>query len=494
GVVQDYIKIPPVKMNKDKGTAIYFQHGPKLWEQVPAELCLAEPRHIYDSRQGNYLGFGKTASFSLQAGRPELFALLPYKITGISLDCPAKVKGGEILQIKASLDADRKPIGNHVVNFQLATPDGTELQSNSKNVDLKGGTGSFQMQIPFNAQKGKWQIVAKDAVTGIRASRALDVDTPVSVPYEPELAVRRIKLDLPEGTWSDYKEENPSDLEKVQVKISPLTRSALKHSPYNGKQVLQFKGQLFSRTGHFKMTYAANNDYDAMGWQDKRQVQPNSMGGLGISSPMPYVWNVNGFLSVYFDDKHVTGFAVSSVKEISSGNNGGFEVEWDSPHGKLTADFMMELEHDALFTRITAAPNFPCKKISVKLRSYPGGFSTPNKNFIWTMRGKDYKGTKFESKPDVAFALYADEINDFAFGKSDGPGGIHLLPGEWDSVSYGFNSSLEKSVDIPPGQTRSFHFALRMFPDTTNENAFYIIRDSHSDTMEVLTDLYKTIE
>lgn len=490
GIIQDYIKTPPAKMNKEKETVIYFNHGPELWGAVPAELVLSEPRHVYDARQGRYLGHVKNASFSLQAGRPELFAMLTYKVSEVDIKLPAKVKAGEIFKVTASIASDKKPVGDHFVNFQLVAPGGEELASNAKDVMLKTGAGSFDMQLPFNAQVGKWSLVARDAITGTQNSYALEVESSVAAPSVPKMVVKKIPLVWKEGTWQDYKADNQAELEKVVVSLSPLTRTKMKYGADIGKWHLQFKADLKSRTGYYNMRYDVNNDYESNGWDDKRQI---SGGGLGIDRPVPYMWFTNGFLTVMFDDKPVTNFAISSVKEIRSGSAGGFEAVWDSPHGKLTGEFMMELSRDALFVRLTATPGIPVKKISVKLRSYAGGFGSPanTKRFSRTMRGKDYKTTKLVPGADTEFAMLGCDINDVALGKGEGPGGIHLMPGEWDSTSFGLDNLLEKTVDLKPRQNASFHFALRIFPKQANTNGFDNLRDSHKDVQETLRNIYK---
>lgn len=153
---------------------------------------------------------------------------------------------------------------------------------------------------------------------------------------------------------------------------------------------------------------------------------------------------------------------------------------------------MMELSRDALLVRLIAAPGIPVKKISVKLRSYPGGFGSPanTKRFSRTMRGRDYKTTKLVPGADTEFAMLGCDINDVALGKGEGPGGIHLMPGEWDSISFGLDNLLEKTVDLKPGQNASLHFALRIFPKQTNTNCFDNLRDSHKDVQETLRNIY----
>lgn len=504
GVIQDYVKTPPTKMNQEKETSIYFQHGPELWDSSPAELTLPESRHIYDARLGRYLGHGKSSAFTLQAGRPELFALLPYQVVEVKVNHPGSVKAGGIFKIEATvITAEmafgswfsrmlKSPvIGDHVVNFQLIAPDGTELESNSKNVMLKGGKGFFFMQLPLNAQEGKWQLAARDAVTGTRNVYGLNVESANPAERLAGMVVKEVPLDWKTGVWQERKEDNSTTLDKVDAKIvNPLSRHVVYNGPWNGKQHLTFSALLQSRCGSFGLCYLANNDHEAMGWTDKRQALA-TMGGLGVSKPAPHIWYYNGFFDVYFDDKRVTEYAVNSVKEINFGDNAGIEVEWDSPHGKLTGDFMMELNQDALFVRLTAAPSFPAKQVTVRMRGHPNSFNSLSKVFTRTPKGKDYRSTKLAPGLNTSFALYGCDINDPAFGKGMGPGGLHLLPDEWDAVAYGSDSRLEKNLSLSVGQAASFHFALRLFPKTPNDKAYDIMRDSDKVIKSTLSDLYK---
>lgn len=173
GVVQDYWKVGPAwTVEGGLETELYFKHGPSIWGETPAVMSLGEPRHIYDVRRGRYLGYEKRVEWPLQPGRPELFALLPYEVTSVTLAAPGEVQPGDGLDLRVQVKDEGSLVGNHVVHVELADPGGRVLEADRYNFRTTGGSGLLRVQLAWNAEPGEWTVTARDSISG-RSARAI---------------------------------------------------------------------------------------------------------------------------------------------------------------------------------------------------------------------------------------------------------------------------------------------------------------------------------
>lgn len=127
---------------------------------------------IYDVRRGVKLGKGNKFKTTLPAGYGQLFAVLPAEITAVKTQLPPSVKAGSVCSVKVSADgaADKS-----VFRMEVYTPDGKKQPLYSKNQVSENKETVFSFQIPYNAEKGKWNLVFTHAASGKKSNRLVTV-------------------------------------------------------------------------------------------------------------------------------------------------------------------------------------------------------------------------------------------------------------------------------------------------------------------------------
>ncbi len=499
GVVQDYWRVQPewdvladgepAESAGSKETVLYYNHGPQIWGEREAVLHLGGMAHLYDSRRGAYLGFASEAKFKLQAGRPELFAVLPYKIGSLSVEAPAEAGQGDKLTLSLNLRAEDATPGMHVVHVSLTDPAGKQAPSDRFNIALEKGKSELDFQIPFNATPGEWRIDARDTVTGTEAAAKLlvkDGDAPgwpALAFAEPE--IRRTALDWPEGRLISHAErtaeEKRNKEQAVQVKGAELKQIALpRHwDKYANQKGLTASFTLSNKDASYQMKYEVCCDAKANGWDDPRRIWTPYRPGLGVQRPNPMAWYYNGYLEVWLDDFCAADFAMSKLEQIKDGNNGRVDATFDTPRGILILSFAMMPDHIGLFQQLEIKPSAPVKKVRLAFRRYDwGGEGRPN-SFI-------------EIDPEEkSWAITGDRLEDRAFGKGAGPAAMMIIPGQWDKVVFTPPSpTLEKTVDIPAGGSFKAQWVLWLFPDFSNEKARNYMRDNSKETEKRLGKIF----
>lgn len=142
---------------------------------VKGEFKLPEKFHLYNVRQGKYLGYGKVFKMSLLQGDGTLLAALPYKVAAIEINAPAVITPGISAKIEASVKADggKRP-DKHVLLLQVFSPDGSEKLTYRKIVPAENGKAVFTFPAALN-DHGKWRLLVKDAASGITAQKSVEV-------------------------------------------------------------------------------------------------------------------------------------------------------------------------------------------------------------------------------------------------------------------------------------------------------------------------------
>ena len=498
GVIQDYWRIHPtfqIEGHKSdfnawasvggEETVQYFYHGPYLWDEKDCVLNIKENRHIYDVRKGIYKGFSTQVKFKIKPGRPELFAFLPYEITNLNIILPSEINQGEILNIEIELKGknDSEP-GDHVVHIELTYPNGRQHLNFNYNVHTKKGNGSISIFIPFNVTPGKWFLIAKDSITGISVQKEILIKKSRTQPkfiFNKEYTkIEHVPLDWTEGKWVAYKKGEDSKPSDVKVNIQPLARTRMYIAKeHAGHEYLTGGFTLTNSQISYQICYSVCNDWKVHKWEDERKVWAPYLPGLGIVKPQPHIWYYNGYIHVFLDDFDATAYRISEIKQIESGKNGRVDVIWDSPKGEITLSFLMCPDHSGLFQKLTVKPNIPVKKLTLQFSSYPDSFTSPNKPFV------------FMEPEEKRWCILGDEINDRAFGKGRGPGGILLLPEELDSIKYRpYNTELEKIINIQPNQEISIHWTIWLFPEMSNKRAIEYMNKNADDTERRLKEYY----
>lgn len=141
------------------------------------KLTFPKKYHIYDVREGKYLGYSDTISTSVEPGRAKLYSLLPYKVETITLDIPKKVHPGGELPYEIKIKGSSSLLGLHILRLSLISPKGEELPYYSENLAIVGGKIKDNIPLAINEEAGKWRFKVKDTASGISAERTFTVET-----------------------------------------------------------------------------------------------------------------------------------------------------------------------------------------------------------------------------------------------------------------------------------------------------------------------------
>jgi hypothetical protein len=141
----------------------------KFGKSFFTKFTLGKAAHLYDVRQGKYLGFGKNFNIQLFSGNGSMFASLPYKVNKVELKSATGAKAGYPLKVNATIIASNKA-KNHVLNLTCFDPTGKEVKHYFNTVKTQSNSYNFTIPFAYNDKLGIWTIVVKDAASSIKAT------------------------------------------------------------------------------------------------------------------------------------------------------------------------------------------------------------------------------------------------------------------------------------------------------------------------------------
>jgi hypothetical protein len=174
-------EFPPLYLHRN-GEAWYLgfypaegQSDPMDWNLRDAyRLRMPAAGHLYDSREGKYVGQGQEADVKPVRGVAYVYACLPYKVEGIEAQA-GPAQAGERLQGKARIvAADAKPC-EHVLRLTVFDPSGAERSAYAANVVAKDGQVEFGFRLARDDPKGAWTLRLRDAATGVTGEGRFEV-------------------------------------------------------------------------------------------------------------------------------------------------------------------------------------------------------------------------------------------------------------------------------------------------------------------------------
>jgi hypothetical protein len=143
-----------------------------------ATLTLREPAFVYDVRAGKQIGEGQVQEWpvTLSRGRPHVFALLPYEVTGLTADVPADARAGGTLPIRAQVAVDPGEPQFHVVHVSVYPPGSDQRHRQySQSIECPGGSGEASIAFALDDPEGEWRLELKDVASGTTVTRTLQL-------------------------------------------------------------------------------------------------------------------------------------------------------------------------------------------------------------------------------------------------------------------------------------------------------------------------------
>jgi len=127
-----------------------------------AEIVLPKAGHIYDLRQGKYLGNTAVIKTSLKAGQAGLWAVLPEKSGQIKLEGVNEAKAGEKVRFRVCIDDNYR----HVARVAVVDSKGVARGEHGRNIACEKGNVEYVLPLALNDSLGEWTISAWDILGG----------------------------------------------------------------------------------------------------------------------------------------------------------------------------------------------------------------------------------------------------------------------------------------------------------------------------------------
>jgi len=138
-------------------------------------LDLPEPAHVYDLREGRYLGRRDAVTTPLGPGECKMYALLPYEVTGVSVRPREETVGqGQAVEYLVSVDATAEA-GLHVYRIEVADPSGETCAWYGTQLTAERGVASGELRLALDDEPGEWTIRATDVATGMAGEARITV-------------------------------------------------------------------------------------------------------------------------------------------------------------------------------------------------------------------------------------------------------------------------------------------------------------------------------
>ncbi len=133
--------------------------------------------HVYDVRRKSYLGDSGSVVEVLEPGQPKLYAALPYKVTGIAVQCPREVRRGEDIKMDLQVTGSgrKRNIGPHAARIEVIRPDGSNAGYHARTVYLPRGAGLYSFAPALNEPAGRWKLEVTESISGSRACAEVDI-------------------------------------------------------------------------------------------------------------------------------------------------------------------------------------------------------------------------------------------------------------------------------------------------------------------------------
>lgn len=144
-------------------------------DYVPVTIDFGQRSHLYDVRQGKYLGLRAKVSTKIASGIAQLYALLPYRVQGVTVAASKECQAGEPLHITVRVTAVGATPGTHVVHVEAIGPDGQARAHYASNAKLHNGAGTLSVPTALNDPKGRWKLGIRDVATGVSGEAMVEL-------------------------------------------------------------------------------------------------------------------------------------------------------------------------------------------------------------------------------------------------------------------------------------------------------------------------------
>jgi len=100
---------------------------------------------------------------------------LPYEMSRIVLDVPARGQPGQRLEILATVKTKGALPGTHLLHVRVLDPSGRELMLYGRTIIARDGLGATYIPLAYNDLPGDYTVIVRDVLSGVEAVGTVEV-------------------------------------------------------------------------------------------------------------------------------------------------------------------------------------------------------------------------------------------------------------------------------------------------------------------------------
>ncbi len=151
-----------------------FRSNERFAKPFNVNITLPADSFVYDMRAAKQLGRKKTISLTVQPYDPVILSISAAPLPGVTISAPQRIQRGSNLELAVG-SATSSPGGVHVIHIEVIDPSGKPVEYYSGNLLAPAGRSSKTIPIAMNDQPGKWQVRARDLMTGDSKTASFEV-------------------------------------------------------------------------------------------------------------------------------------------------------------------------------------------------------------------------------------------------------------------------------------------------------------------------------
>ncbi|WP_164821257.1 beta-galactosidase [Paenibacillus koleovorans] len=158
------------------GVALGGADGVSAIKPQALRLELQEKAHLYNMREGSYIGYTDVCRTELAQGDTLLLTALPCKVEAVEVGLDSVQRRGEPIELRIQVLTDRLiPDWSSTCSVTFYDPSGEYHWMYSHNVNVSGATTAKTLRVPLNERAGTWRVEVKDVASGTRTSLHFDL-------------------------------------------------------------------------------------------------------------------------------------------------------------------------------------------------------------------------------------------------------------------------------------------------------------------------------
>lgn len=147
--------------------------------EQPLTVRSVKPAHVYEIREGKYLGHTDAWQDTFPAGRMKIYALLDYRVTGLQAEvAPGTHQPGDTVSVSCRVTAEGSQPDLHAFRLQLCGPDGAALPAYSTAVLAPGGGTEIVLPLALGQAAGRYTLFVTDVLSGASTKTQFEVTRP----------------------------------------------------------------------------------------------------------------------------------------------------------------------------------------------------------------------------------------------------------------------------------------------------------------------------